>query len=109
MKSQRLNSSDMFRSGANHAFLQSNNNFQRGPLVINFVQTLGRGGRNSLCIFELERPSRVALTMLIGLEEPRDLVRMFLMPAIARTARTGPPALTPVPSAAGFMTTLPAP
>src|SRR5688500_12352041 len=41
--------------------------------------------------------SKVALTTLCGLAVPRDLVRMFWMPADSRMARTGPPAMTPVP------------
>lgn len=47
--------------------------------------------------------------MLIELDEPRDLVKMSPTPANSRTARTGPPAITPVPSEAGFNKTLPAP
>jgi len=31
------------------------------------------------------------------------------MPAVSTTARTGPPAITPVPSEAGFSSTRPAP
>src|ERR1051325_4365118 len=53
--------------------------------------------------------SKVALTTLCGLAVPRDLVRMFWMPADSRMARTGPPAMTPVPSEAGLSSTLPAP
>src|SRR6266849_2328847 len=53
--------------------------------------------------------SKVALTTLCGLAVPRDLVRMFWMPADSRMARTGPPAMTPVPSAAGLSRTRPAP
>src|SRR5204863_295218 len=37
--------------------------------------------------------------MLCGLVEPRLLVRMSRMPAHSSTARTGPPAITPVPRA----------
>ena len=39
----------------------------------------------------------VAWTMLIGLSEPSDLVSTSWMPAHSSTARTGPPAMTPVP------------
>src|ERR1700755_1384265 len=39
------------------------------------------------------RASKVALTTLCGLAVPRDLVRMFWMPADSRMARTGPPAM----------------
>src|SRR6185369_5029522 len=55
------------------------------------------------------RASNVALTTLCGLAVPSDLVRMFWIPADSRMARTGPPAMTPVPSEAGFSSTLPAP
>src|SRR5438270_11936693 len=53
--------------------------------------------------------SNVALTTLCGLAVPSDLVRMFWIPADSRMARTGPPAMTPVPSEAGLSITLPAP
>src|SRR4051794_9585884 len=54
------------------------------------------------------RPSRVALTRLIGFVLPCVLVRMFLMPQAARTSRTPGPAFTPVPGPAGTrMTRLP--
>src|SRR5437588_595518 len=47
--------------------------------------------------------------MLWGLVEPRLFVRMSRTPAHSSTARTGPPAITPVPVAAGFNSTPPAP
>ena len=47
--------------------------------------------------------------MLCGLVEPRLLVRMSVIPAHSSTARTGPPAMTPVPVAAGLSSTRPAP
>ena len=47
--------------------------------------------------------------MLIWFEEPIDLDRMSLMPAHSTRARTGPPAITPVPGAAGLRSTTPAP
>ena len=40
--------------------------------------------------------------MLLGLEEPRDFVKILPIPASSKTARAGPPAITPVPFAAGF-------
>ena len=42
-------------------------------------------------------PSTVALTRLIGFWVPRLLERMSWMPASSSTARTPPPAITPVP------------
>src|SRR5699024_6646615 len=51
----------------------------------------------------------VARIMLIGLFEPSDFVKISPTPANSNTARTGPPEITPVPSAAGFISTLPDP
>src|ERR1700722_15380377 len=51
----------------------------------------------------------VALTTLCGLREPRDFVSTLGMPTEVITARTGPPAITPVPSGAGFNNTRPLP
>src|ERR1700755_922627 len=47
-------------------------------------------------------PAIVALTRLIGFCEPRLLERMSWIPASSSTARTPPPAITPVPGAAGL-------
>src|SRR5699024_258143 len=55
------------------------------------------------------RPAKVADTTLMGLLERIDLARMSLMPAASMTARTGPPAIMPVPGAAGLSSTAPAP
>src|SRR3954453_14542437 len=54
------------------------------------------------------RASTVAWTMLIWLDEPSDLLRTSWMPAHSSTARTGPPAIPPVPGAAGRSRTTPA-
>src|ERR1700755_2336139 len=54
-------------------------------------------------------PAIVALTRLIGFWEPRLLERMSLIPASSSTARTPPPAMTPVPGEAGFKSTRPDP
>src|SRR5215467_7488786 len=54
------------------------------------------------------RPSsaaNVALTTLCGLDVPIDFVSTFVIPATCITLRTGPPAITPVPSPAGFSNT----
>src|SRR5699024_10169861 len=50
----------------------------------------------------------VACTMLIAFSEPRDLLSTSWMPAQSSTARTGPPAMTPVPGEAGRSSTTPA-
>lgn len=47
--------------------------------------------------------------MLIGVFDPNDLLKISVIPANSSTARTGPPAITPVPGAAGFINTLPEP
>src|SRR5699024_11849715 len=51
----------------------------------------------------------VARIILTGLLDPSDFVKMSPTPASSSTARTGPPEITPVPSAAGFINTLPEP
>src|SRR5918994_812975 len=56
----------------------------------------------------IRRASTVAWTMLIWLDEPSDLLSTSWMPAHSSTARTGPPAMTPVPGAAGRSRTTPA-
>src|SRR6185437_14768237 len=53
--------------------------------------------------------SKVALITLCGFEVPIDLVNTFWIPATSITARTGPPAIMPVPSGAGFKSTWPEP
>src|SRR5271163_4927779 len=53
--------------------------------------------------------SKVALITLCGLALPRLLVSTFCTPAEVITARTAPPAITPVPSGAGFNSTCPDP
>src|SRR5687767_2056410 len=54
-------------------------------------------------------PLKVARTTLCGLAEPSDLVSTLCSPAASTTARTAPPAIMPVPSGAGFSSTLPDP
>src|SRR6266540_3688860 len=53
--------------------------------------------------------SKAAWTTLTGFALPKDLDRMSLMPAASTTARTAPPAITPVPGAAGLSRTFAAP
>src|SRR5436305_7965096 len=54
-------------------------------------------------------PAMVAFTRLIGFCEPSDLERMSWIPASSSTARTPPPAMTPVPGDAGLRNTRPDP
>src|SRR5690349_5581636 len=56
----------------------------------------------------MRRASTVAWTMLMALGEPSDLLSTSWMPAASSTARTGPPAMTPVPGEAGRRNTTPA-
>src|SRR5690348_4662735 len=51
------------------------------------------------------RATMVAFTTLCGLRRPIDLVSTLGMPQAVMTARTAPPAITPVPSRAGFNST----
>src|SRR5579859_4584912 len=50
----------------------------------------------------------VACTTLSALDEPRDRDSTSCTPAHSSTARTGPPAMTPVPGLAGLRSTTPA-
>src|SRR5688572_29249417 len=47
----------------------------------------------------------VAFTTLCGLRRPIDFVTTLGIPQAVRTARTAPPAITPVPAGAGFSIT----
>src|SRR5438445_12402702 len=58
---------------------------------------------------QLVRAAKAAFTMLWGFELPTDLATMSSMPSASQTARTGPPAMIPVPATAARMTTEPAP
>ncbi len=55
------------------------------------------------------RASSVALTTLAWLPDPSDFASTSLMPAASTTARTPPPAITPVPGDAGRSSTRPPP
>src|SRR3989338_4726233 len=59
--------------------------------------------------FRFFRPSTVALITLPGLFEFRHFVRISFIPAASHIALTGPAAITPVPSEAGFSNTFAAP
>src|SRR5208282_5752087 len=58
--------------------------------------------------FRLFSAATVAWITLIGFDEPRDRDSTSWMPAHSSTARTGPPAMTPVPGLAGLSRTTPA-
>ncbi len=52
--------------------------------------------------FNWLNPLTVARTILIGVLEPSDFDKISATPASSNTARTGPPAITPVPAEAGL-------
>src|SRR5487761_931816 len=58
--------------------------------------------------FRLFSAATVACTTLIGLDEPSERDSTSWMPAPSSAARTGPPAMTPVPGLAGLSSTTPA-
>src|SRR5947209_3771209 len=70
---------------------------------------LPRSAATSARFFNCFKASKVALMTLCGLVVPIDLVRTFWIPAEVITARTAPPAITPVPSGAGLSSTMPEP
>src|SRR5207245_10271928 len=55
--------------------------------------------------FKPRSAAKVALTTLCGCDLPIDFVSTLVIPATCITLRTGPPAITPVPSDAGFSNT----
>ena len=57
----------------------------------------------------LSMAGAIARVLLRGVLEPRRLASTFLMPASSSTVRMEPPAITPVPGAAGRIRTLAAP
>src|SRR5262249_10340341 len=59
--------------------------------------------------FIFNKPSKAARTTLCGLVDPRTFVRTSRTPAACIPARTAPPAITPVPCEAGFISTRPDP
>src|SRR2546422_7587784 len=73
------------------------------------ASSLPRYRATSAGSFRSISPLKVARTTLCGFAEPSDFVSTFWMPADSTTARTAPPAMRPVPSGAGFSSTLPEP
>ena len=57
-------------------------------------------------LLNCKRASKVALTTLWGFDEPWDFDKTSFTPTVSNTALTAPPAITPVPSEAGFRKTL---
>src|SRR3981081_2496754 len=73
------------------------------PLISSTV--LERVSATCFTSFKPSSAAKVALTTLCGLEVPSDFVSTLGIPATCMTLRTGPPAMTPVPSEAGFSRT----
>src|SRR6185436_4209656 len=70
---------------------------------------LPRKRASSMGSFIRNSASNVARTTLCGLVDPNTLVLTSRTPTACITARTAPPAITPVPSDAGLTMTRPAP
>src|SRR6266480_142528 len=68
-----------------------------------------RSSATSSCVRNDSSPVIVALTRLMGFWDPRLFDSTSRMPASSSTARTPPPAITPVPGDAGFNSTRPEP
>src|SRR5258706_2921757 len=73
------------------------------PLISSTV--LERVSATCATSFKPSSAAKVALTTLCGFDVPSDLVSTLVIPATCITLRTGPPAITPVPSEAGLSKT----
>ena len=62
-----------------------------------------------LCVLSWERATIAALALFKGVLLPNLFAKTFFMPANSRTVLIEPPAITPVPGAAGLISTLAAP
>src|SRR5205823_5540682 len=106
----------------NSFVLYRRGNGRAHPLDADLAGGLGFGGAHPSSCTDLPRiaatdarsrslpsASKVALITLCGFAVPSDLVSTFCTPAEVITARTAPPAITPVPSGAGFRRTCPEP
>ena len=62
-----------------------------------------------LCVLNCERATIAALALFKGVLLPNLFAKTFFMPANSKTVLIEPPAITPVPGAAGLISTLAAP
>src|SRR5690625_2588727 len=87
---------------ANRALLPSHFQLRHrcAPYTISST-LLPRRAATSSAVRSDSRPASVAFTMFTGLFEPSDFDNTSRTPAASSTARTGPPAITPVPGEAG--------
>ena len=62
-----------------------------------------------MCVLSWERATIAALALFKGVLLPNLLASTFFIPANSKTVLIEPPAITPVPGAAGRISTLAAP
>ena len=96
---------------ADRAFNQFNfdHSHFKSPILIFLLQSFPLKFATSSALFNPCSAAIVALTTFLGLLVPKHFVLISLIPANSHTARTAPPAITPVPSLDGLSNTLPAP
>src|SRR5580704_6013500 len=90
-------------------FLRHNNSYSRRNQRPSSSTVFERSSATLAMSFRRNRASKVALMTLCGFDVPIDFVSTLEIPATSITARTGPPAIIPVPSGAGFSITWPEP
>src|SRR5713226_6125212 len=98
----------VFRRGfflRGHPLLSLTAAFSLDPLPLISSTVFERVSATCAASFKPSSAAKVALTTLCGLEVPIDFVSTLVIPATCITLRTGPPAITPVPSDAGFNNT----
>src|SRR5579871_503409 len=105
----RHNSSVAFRESAAMEILSRRSAPARVGQAYNSCTVLPRKEATPSRLLRFRSASNVALITLCGFVVPIDLVSTFCTPAEVMTARTAPPAMTPVPSGAGLSSTLPEP
>ena len=62
-----------------------------------------------MCVLNWERATIAALALFKGVLLPNLLAKTFFIPANSKTVLIEPPAITPVPGAAGLINTFAAP
>ena len=105
IKSQGMCSLDLVRLSADCAFNQLNFDFTSHFQPHISFRVLPLSAAIFLASIMLSNPEKTALTMLMLFFVPRDLLKISVTPTASITARTGPPAITPVPGAAGLSIT----
>src|SRR5438105_6826752 len=85
-----------------HALLSPTAAFSLAGLPLISSTVFERVSATCAASFKPSKAANVALTTLCGLDVPMDFVSTLVIPATCITFLTGPPAITPVPSPAGF-------